>query len=329
MTSILNFNSGIKKRNWIKILMILLMGCLSIEAYTQDIQNKKTIAEKLGYPLNAKLLIIHADDLGVSHSENIASIESMENGSVNSASIMVSCPWFPEIAAYARKNPGMDFGLHLTLTSEWNGYKWGPVTSIDKVSSLVNENGYFYASVDSLVKYADPEEVELEIRNQIEKAYRAGIEVTHLDAHMYALRSTPELLQIHIKVGREYDLPVLLTHEEDIMKEYVKEFELTEKDVIVDHLYQAMAEDYDNGLEAYYVNVLKNLEPGLSCLLIHTAFDNEEMKAVTNGYIYWGSAWRQIDYNFFNSDRIKQLLKENNIYLVTWQEIRDKVVRVN
>jgi predicted glycoside hydrolase/deacetylase ChbG (UPF0249 family) len=304
------------------------MFCLSIEASAQSFENGN-IAEELGYPADAKLLIIHADDLGVSHSENVASIESMEKGAVNSASIMVPCPWFPEIAAYARKHPDMDFGLHLTLTSEWHKYKWGPVTSTDKVPSLVNENGYFYSTVDSLVNYADPSEVELEIRNQIEKAYRNGINVTHLDAHMYSLRSTPELLEIHIKVGREYDLPVLLTYDEDVFKEFVKNRGLTEKEVVVDYLYQARAEDYDNGLTAYYVDVLENLEPGLSCLLIHTAFDNEEMRAITKGYNHWGSAWRQIDYYFFNSDRIKQLLKVNNIHLVTWKEIRDKIVRAD
>ncbi len=319
-------NSGDLHLKYSLIWGILLMICLSYKASAQNFENGN-IAEQLGYPADAKLLIIHADDLGVSHSENVASIKSMENGSVNSASIMVPCSWFPEIAAYARNNPDMDFGLHLTLTSEWKTNKWGPVTSKDKVPSLVNEQGYFYSTVDSLVMHADPKEVELEIRNQIEKAYRAGINVTHLDAHMYALRSTPELLEVHIKVGREYDLPVLLTYDEDVVKEFVETKGLTEKDVVVDHLYMAMSEDYDNGLKSYYIDVLENLEPGLSCLLIHTAFDNDEMKAVTDGFIYFGSRWRQIDYYFFTSDRIQQLLKENNIHLVTWREIRDKIVR--
>ncbi|MDR8391369.1 polysaccharide deacetylase family protein [Aliifodinibius sp. S!AR15-10] len=313
-------------RAWLAILITSMFTSLALEANGQSFNNQN-IAEELGYPADAKLLIIHADDLGVSHSENAASITAMEEGTVNSASIMVPCPWFPEIAAYARQHPDKDFGLHLTLTSEWTDYKWGPVTSTDKVPSLVNDKGYFYSTVDSLVMHADPEEVELEIRNQIEKAYRAGINVTHLDAHMYALRSTPELLDVHIKVGREYELPVLLTYEEDVVKEFVETEGLTEKDVVVDNLYMAMQEEYDNGITNYYVELLNNLEPGLSCLLVHTAHDNEEMKAVTRGHIYWGSAWRQMDFYFFTSDRAKQLLKENNIHLVTWREIRDKVVR--
>ena len=317
--------SGARKILLIFFSVMILMSS-GFKAFGQAF-DKQNIAEQLGYPADAKLLIIHADDLGVTHSENSASITSMEEGAVNSASIMVPCPWFPEIAAYARKNPDRDFGLHLTLTSEWTDFKWGPVTSIDKVPSLVNKNGYFYSTVDSLLMHADPEEIEIEIRNQIEKAYQAGINVTHLDAHMYALRSTPELLKVHIKVGREYDLPVLLTYDEDVVKEFVETEGLTDKDVVVDNLYMAMPEEYDNGLKNYYVELLQDLEPGLSCLLIHTAYDNEEMKAVTRGNTYWGSEWRQTDFYFFTSDRAQQLLKENNIQLVTWKEIRDEIVR--
>ena len=127
-----------------------------------------TLQEKLGYSKDTKLLIIHADDLGVSHSENEASIHAMENGSVNSASIMVPCPWFPEIAAYARTHPKADLGLHLTLTSEWKYYKWGPVVSKEKVPGIVNKGGFLFGSpsgsvfltvLDCLVGLCLPEEL--------------------------------------------------------------------------------------------------------------------------------------------------------------------------
>lgn len=186
------------------LLFSLLFIAVGLSAQT------KTIAERLGYPKDAKLLVIHADDLGVSNSENRASIQALESSVVNSASIMVPAPWFTEIAAYARKNKNTDLGLHLTLNSEWDNYKWGPVTSRNMVPGLVNKNGFFYSSVDSLHMQGTAKEVELELRNQIKKAYDFGINVTHLDGHMGAAMSNPEYLEAYIRLGKEYKLPVLL-----------------------------------------------------------------------------------------------------------------------
>ena len=171
---------------------------------------RKSAQELLGYPKDAKLLIIHADDLGVSHSENAASISAIENGCVNSASIMVPCPWFSEVAAYSRLYPENDFGLHITLTSEWKYYKWGPVTAVQEVPGLVNKNGFFYSSVDSLVQNASAAEVEAEIRNQVKRAMQFGINPTHLDAHMYAAHHNLAFLKAYLKVGHEFNLPVFI-----------------------------------------------------------------------------------------------------------------------
>ena len=119
-----------------------------------------TIQERLGYPKDTKLLIIHADDLGLSHSENLASMYAMENGTVNSGSIMVPCPWFPEIAAYARSHPDADVGLHLTLTSEWEFYKWGPVLPSNEVPSLINEQGFLYDGIENSFQNAKDQDIE-------------------------------------------------------------------------------------------------------------------------------------------------------------------------
>lgn len=287
---------------------------------------QKTIAEKLGYPKDAKLLIIHADDLGVTNSENRASVYGLEETPVNSASIMVPCPWFPEIAEYARKNPEADLGLHLTLTSEWKNYKWGPVSSRDSVSSLVNKQGYFYASVDSVVTFGSPKHVEIELRNQIRKAYQFGIDVTHLDAHMGAAVSSPEFLKIYIKIGKEFNLPVLLDGRVFTMGAPIGDL-LNNRDVIMDAIPTKLPEDQEKGTGQYYSNLFKSLKPGLTCLLIHLAFDDAEMQAVTVDHPEWGAAWRQADYDFFASKESSSLLKENNIVLVTWRELRDNIVR--
>src|SRR6185369_11579244 len=156
----------------------------------------KTVAEQLGYPADTKLLIIHADDLGVSHSENEASIAALQNGSVSSASIMVPCPWFPEIANYASQHPTADLGLHLTLTAEWKFYKWGTVIPTSEASSLLNNKGFFPDNSAEVATKAKISEAEKELRGQIERAKQFGIDVTHFDTHMGSLLGNTDLLKL-------------------------------------------------------------------------------------------------------------------------------------
>lgn len=306
-----------------QILFTLSFLASSFVVFTQ----KKSLQEKLGYPKNAKLVIIHADDLGVSHSENSASISAMEKGSVSSASIMVPCPWFPEIAAYAQSHPDADLGLHLTLTSEWKYYKWGPVISVTKVPGLVNEKGFFYSSVDSVLRFAKGAEMEEEIRNQVKRSIQFGIDPTHLDAHMGTALSRPDFLKSYIKIGHEFKIPVLLIRQLETSLNIKLDTMITENDVIVDTIVSASPENFKTGFKDFYINAIKNLKPGLTYLIIHTAYDNDEMRAVTIDHPDWGAAWRQEDFNFFSGGVCAKLLKENNIYVITWKEIRDKITR--
>lgn len=308
------------ERKWM-LLLLLVFSCLISRS------QQKNIAERLGYAADAKLLIIHADDLGVAHSENAASISALASGPVNSASIMVPCPWFPEIAAYARENKSVDLGLHLTLNSEWKNYKWGPVSSLEKVPSLVNSNGYFYALVDSLANAGRAEEVEIELRNQVKKAYKFGIDVTHLDTHMGAVLSTPGFATAYLKIGKEFNLPLLL--DQSVFQVNLPEINalVDENTVVMDKIYSASPEDYKKGMATYYSEVFRSLEPGLNCILIHLAYDDAEMKAVTIDHPEWGAAWRQADYDFFTSQECTVILKEENIILVDWLTLRDKITR--
>lgn len=288
----------------------------------------KTIQERMGYSKDTKLLIIHADDLGVAHTENEATIAAMEKGSVSSASIMVPTPWFSEIAAYAVTHSRADFGLHLTLTSEWKYYKWGPVG--EAVKGLTNKNGFLYSSVDSVYLSAQLPEVEKELRAQIEKAKQFGIDFTHLDSHMGTLFGRPDYLKLLIRLGREYNVPVLLarTAGGSVFNHDLSAF-LTDKDVIVEGTFTASPGDFKNGMDQYYTRLINTLKPGLNMFIIHTAYDNIEMQAITVDHPDWGAAWRQADYNFFSGDACKRLLKDQNIKLVTWREVRDKLLRTN
>jgi len=296
--------------------------------YLQTVSSQDmTTAQKLGYPPETKLLIIHADDLGVSHSENQASIEALESGPVNSASIMVPCPWFPEIANYARNNQHLDFGLHLTLNSEWDYFKWGPVSSRDSVPSLVNKHGYFFSSVDSVTQLAEPSEAYIEMRNQISKAYRAGIDVTHLDAHMGTAVSSPELTEAYLKLSKEFALPVLLDPRIYELDHSAIEKLIDSTTVVADRILTATPKDYNSGMKEFYIDLLRNLESGLNCLLIHLAYDNEEMQAITVNHPDWGSAWRQADFDFFISPACQKILNEEKIVLISWRELRDRITR--
>ena len=299
------------------LIVLLCICCISIITTAQ-----KTTQEKLGYARDAKLLIIHADDIGVSHSENAATITALEKGPVNSGSIMVPCPWFPEIAAYAKAHPGLDLGLHLTLTSEWKYYKWKPVMG-NEVKSLLTGDGFLTDGSVNLVQTAKVEEVEKELRAQIDRAIQFGIDPTHLDSHMGMLFQSAPFVNTYIKLGREYKIPVMLNNE--IVKAF--NVQTTDKDIILDKVITAMPPDFKVGMKTYYTNILNSLSPGVNCLLIHIAYDDAEMKAITVDHPDWGAAWRQADFDFFTSDECRKILKEQKIQLVTWKEIRDKIVR--
>ena len=302
------------QKGTIILLSVLFSTCIFSQA--------KTIQERLGYPKDAKLVIIHADDLGVSHSENAASIMAMQKGSVSSASIMVSCPWFPEIAAYAQSNPSADLGLHITLTSEWKYYKWGPVSAKEKVPGLVNKNGFLYSAVDSVYQTASAAEVETEIRNQVIRAKQFGVDRTDLDAHMGTALQRLDYFKAYLKIGHEFKIPVFIPRLLEAGLKVKFDSIVSDKDVLVDYILSASPQDFKNGFANFYTNGLKNLKPGLTYLIIHTAYDNEEMRAVTIDHPDWGAAWRQEDFNFFSSPECKKVLKENNIYVITWKEIK-------
>jgi predicted glycoside hydrolase/deacetylase ChbG (UPF0249 family) len=299
---------------------------LAMTAACSAFSQPASLPERLGYPKGTKLLIVHADDLGVAHSENKASTAAFDRGMVNSASIMVPTPWFAEIASYARANPKADLGLHLTLTSEWKYYKWGPVSGRQK--GLQNAQGYMFESVDSVYMSASLTEVETELRGQISKAQNAGIDITHLDSHMGTLFGRPDYLKLMITLGRELKVPVMLFKNGPGSVSFHKlESFLASNDIVADTVVTANPDNFRKGMAEYYSSVLNALKPGLTVLLIHTAYDDEEMQAITVDHPDWGATWRQADYNFFTSDRCKSILQQQKIQLVTWREIRDKLSR--
>jgi predicted glycoside hydrolase/deacetylase ChbG (UPF0249 family) len=305
------------KSKWIAGLLLLL---ISGAAPAGQAQNKVSIAEKLGFGRDAKLLIVHADDVGMTHAVNAATIKALESGGVNSASIMVPCPWFPEIADYAKAHPEADFGLHLTLTSERVYYRWGPVAPRDKVATLVDENGYFWHDWTPATRI-DPKEVELELRAQIERAYAMGIRPTHLDSHQYRLYDNgKELFEVLLRITHEKNLPFFVARDWFAEHPYL-ETSLSPTDIVIDHTVTIDPSVRPEKWAEFYRTAIKNLQPGVTEFVIHVAFADEEMTAATRERETWGAAWRQRDFDFFTSNEFRQLLAQERIQLVSWREL--------
>lgn len=278
---------------------------------------EKTLAERLGYPRDAKLLIVHADDLGMAHSVNAASIRGLESGLVNSASIMVPCPWFPEIAEYARKNPQADLGLHLTLTSEWTDFRWGPV--LNNVPSLLDPSGYLFKTEDVAAANIDPREAEAEIRAQIARAREFGINPTHLDSHMRTLHQNAALFDVLLRVSRDTGIPAAIPAEFRTDPDLGPL--LTAQDVVIDEFVSIGPDVPAEGWGAYYTDAIRNLKPGVTELIVHLAYDDTEMRGATHDHPDWGAAWRQRDLDFLTSDTFRNLLNEHDVTLITWRQL--------
>ena len=296
--------------------------CLSLAllAALAPAQTKNT-AEKLGYPAGTKLLIIHADDLAVSHSQDTASFAALDKHAASSASIMAPCPWLTEVAQYAKTHPDADLGLHLTLTSEWQSYRWGPVASRDRVPGLLGPDLNLWPDVPQVMKTAKAAEVEAEIRAQIDLAMKLGIHPTHIDSHMGTL-FTPAFFPAYVKVAHEYGLPFLATRLPGAPASMMAL--IGDDDIMPDSILMATGGKPENWA-SFYLDLIRNLKPGLSELIVHLAHDDAEMQAVTEGHPAYGSAWRQRDFDVVTSAEFQQALKDNQVTLIGWKAIKDRL----
>lgn len=298
------------------VVAVLTLATFSNRSFAQS----PNLAARLGYPADSKLLIIHADDLAVAHSEDTASFDALDKGAATSASIMIPCPWLTEVAAYAKAHPDADLGLHLTLTAEWKSDRWGPVSSKESVPSLFDPDGYLWPETEPAVQHIKVEEAERELRAQVERALSMGIHPTHLDSHMGVLFARPDLFAAYVKIAREYKLPFLGMLGPMVSPEMRKS--LSDKDIFPDAIVIAGPGLAPTGWKDFYLNAIKNLKPGLTEFIVHLAHDDAEMQAVTVDHPDYGAAWRQRDYDVITSPEVKKALEDNHVILIHWKDIK-------
>lgn len=279
----------------------------------------RTLAERLGYPADTKLLILHADDLGVAHAVDTASLDALGKGMISSASVMMPTPWVTEVAEWAKAHPDADLGLHLTLTAEWRDYKWGSVASRATVPSLLDSAGVFPSDVGPVVSRAKLAEVERELRAQVQRALAMGIRPTHLDSHMGALFASPKLMAVYVKVAHAYKLPFLAVDDGPLGAPRVA---FAPGDIIVNTVVIAADDVPRDQWKKFYLDKIAALKPGLTEMIVHLGRDDAELQAVTVAHEPYGSAWRQRDWDVVTSPEFRQALADNHVVLVGWKDLR-------
>jgi predicted glycoside hydrolase/deacetylase ChbG (UPF0249 family) len=261
-------------------------------------------------------LIIHADDLGMSHSVNRATFEALEKGWITSASILVPCPWFPEVVRWARAHPQADLGLHLALNSEWTTFRWRPLSSRESVPSLLDPDGYLPLVETTVAQRARPAEAEQEVRAQIEAAQSAGIKPTHLDPHMGALLGTRALFDVYRGVAKRYGLPQSMTR-----RGPRDEIGVEPQEALLDQVVQISPGVAPEGWRAAYEKMLAPLPPGTYQLVVHLGYDDDEMRGATADHPDWGARWRQLDLDVVKSPEFQAFLKREGFQLVGWKDL--------
>nr|WP_295934123.1 polysaccharide deacetylase family protein [uncultured Dyadobacter sp.] len=319
------------------LLLLAVLPCFCASAQAPE----PTYAEKLGYPKGKKVLIIHVDDVGMSYESNQGAIKAIREGVANSLSVMMPCSWVPGFVNYWKENKDIDAGLHLTMTSEWTDYRWAPVAGKTNVKSLTDSEGALWKSVASVVKNASADDVETEIRAQLDRARTMGLEPTHLDSHMGALFAKPEFLERYLKVGMQEKIPVMFPggHNTAIQvqeKLIADRLEMTR--IVGRQLWNAglpVLDDLENSsyswkgpasgdqsakaLQQYktakYIEAIGKLKPGLTMVIMHCTIHTEVFPYISDS---WPT--REGDFLAMIDPELKKYIEKEGIILTTWRE---------
>lgn len=276
--------------------------------------NQGQTSRLLGYPVDARLLIVNADDFGMCHAVNESIIRAFGHGILRSTTLMVPCPWALHAMHFLMDHPEIPFGVHLTAISDWVDYRWGPVTVKEKVPSLLNQDGYFhnFDQMPEFLSKVDLKELEMEFRAQIEIVLTAGLKPTHLDWHSLRLNGRTNILELMLKLAREYGLALRVAGDSWI--ERVQGLGLPTNDY---HFLDSYLLD-PRRKSAQFVQLLRELSQGLSEWAVHPGLDGPELLAIERE----SNHIRQTDFDFLVSQEAKEIIKEEGIILLDYRALQ-------
>jgi predicted glycoside hydrolase/deacetylase ChbG (UPF0249 family) len=285
--------------------------------------------KKLGFSDTDRAVIIHTDDIGMCHASVQAFKDLWEFGTITSGATMVPCPWFPAVAQMCRENPAIDMGVHATLNAEWESYRWGPVSTREADSGLMDADGYFHQWHPAVYQNAKPEAVTVEVNAQIEKALAAGIDATHVDSHMGTIMN-PLFIQSYVQAAASRLLPNMLPRLNaqgvDMMGVGEKENEVYAP---IMQQVEAMGIPMVDGILSMplehgndHISVAKKLfdevPVGITHFILHPSIDTQELRAIAPD---WQA--RVANYNAFMSDELKKFIEQADLKLIGYRQIRD------
>jgi predicted glycoside hydrolase/deacetylase ChbG (UPF0249 family) len=290
------------------------------------------VLKKLGYSVDDRVVIVHADDIGMCQASISAFQELWEFGIISSGAVMVPCSWFPSVAKTFKKNPEVDLGVHVTLTSEWETYRWGPISTRDPSSGLMDDDGYFFKTTEEIQHKGDPESVRKEIKAQIEKALSSGISLTHIDTHMGSVGSL-NFIPAYLSLASYYGIPAMLmrldkggwielgfNNETAMLAEQMVQ-QLEEQGIplvdAIDGLELDAAETTEERIK-HAKQVLGSLNKGITHFIIHPSKDTPELRAITSDW-----RCRVSDYNAFKSRELRNFIENNGIHVIGYKALKD------
>ncbi len=310
----------------ILLLSLTLFGLVSLAAAEEP-----TFGERLGWKATDRILIMHNDDVGMSHESNLGTIEGFEKGIMTSSSTMMPCSWVLEWRDYLLEHPEIDNGLHLTLTSEWKHYRWRPVAGASVVPGLVDDEGYMHRQVLQTITNASADEVEIEIRAQIALAEKMGLTVTHMDSHMGTLFYSKDFLERYIKVGIEKQIPIMMMSgrgepEKEIQRQLMPQIQAAAKVVwegglpVLDYL---ITETKDTGKTEEMIPALvqriRDLKPGITQIIHHGTDTGCNFHAISSS-----GGKRTAELQMTLSPEVKKAIEEEGIILTTYRELMER-----